>query len=467
MLSGGFDESFECILPASTANNNSIVWDGIDVSNWEDDFTCSPDKTRQILTFEQETGLKTLEQSAVSSSTTSQTNKWVNKFRRFLQENHAPSEFEQFDASALNDYLRLFYSELKTDNGLFYAPASLICIRAALHRHLTSPEVNKRLDILHGEDFRRANGVLKGMVKSYLTSNQEKVVPFERITDDDLIKLKRYFEESEDDMATLQNECLFNIIFYFQLRGRENLRMLTKSCIGFSGNSESRLYAYIKVPLLQKNVKASLNPKDFEDLKLARMVEQRGDKHCPVARLQLYLSKLPCTIKDDNLFPKWNTTGRAFSQTQVIGKDKLGNLMSILSKKASLSKNYTNHCIRVTGINIMHDGGMSNEAIANVTGHKNAKSVQRYIRRNEKKLTNASNILGAAMGIKRSRESSTVNSAQDCVGSENDLVFNSSCNDKSPGVTRHDASIDVENGVSAPKILNFSGNFTNCSFYLK
>ena len=41
----------------------------------------------------------------------------------------------------------------------------------------------------------------------------------------------------------------------------------------------------------------------------------------------------------------------------------------------------------------MHDSGMSNEEISSITGHKNPKSVQHYIRKNEQKIMHASDVL--------------------------------------------------------------------------
>ena len=41
----------------------------------------------------------------------------------------------------------------------------------------------------------------------------------------------------------------------------------------------------------------------------------------------------------------------------------------------------------------MHESGMTNEEIASITGHKTTKSVQHYIRKNEKKILHASNVL--------------------------------------------------------------------------
>src|SRR5262249_41536853 len=45
-----------------------------------------------------------------------------------------------------------------------------------------------------------------------------------------------------------------------------------------------------------------------------------------------------------------------------------------------LSKQYTNHCVRVTVVTVLANGGMDVAAIKAVTGHKNSESVDRYKR---------------------------------------------------------------------------------------
>ena len=278
-----------------------------------------------VLTEQQEEMLNELEKSALSTSTENQTKKWVSKFRSFLEDQKLSVCFEEVPPRILNDYLRLFYSSLRTLEGTFYAPASLVCIRAAIQRHI-SLTCKTNLNILSGDEFHKANGVLKAMVKNYLNSHQDKEEKFSRITPDDMIKLKQYFEKNASDPEVLQQECIFNIIYHFQLRGRENLRSMTRMMIGFRGSDDNRETAFIKTPLPQKNVKASLKPKEYEDLKFSRMVEQPGDCHCPVKRLKQYMDLLPKETKDNTMFPKFNKFQKRFSNVVALGKDKLGGL---------------------------------------------------------------------------------------------------------------------------------------------
>ena len=65
----------------------------------------------------------------------------------------------------------------------------------------------------------------------------------------------------------------------------------------------------------------------------------------------------------------------------MIGKNTFDTFLSRLSSHLNLSKRYTNHCLRVTGITVLKEAGKSNEEIAFETGHKSALSVQRYVRK--------------------------------------------------------------------------------------
>ena len=74
--------------------------------------------------------------------------------------------------TALDTYLRYFYSELKAKEGGFYAPASLVCIRAGIQSlfSLNRPDVN----IISDQRFIKASRMQKTMVARYKTLNQQK-----------------------------------------------------------------------------------------------------------------------------------------------------------------------------------------------------------------------------------------------------------------------------------------------------
>lgn len=196
---------------------------------------------------------------------------------------------------------------------------------------------------------------------------------------------------------------------YFSFR-----RQLTRSTFAFTVDANDQEYCFINTVLLHKNVKASLSAKEFSDLKQARMYENSGVERCPVKSLKFYLNHLPSQTKEDTLFPLVTKTGK-ISQSALIGKNTLGDLMKKLSNTLTLSKMYYNHCLRVTGINVMHESGMSHEAIATITGHKSTASVQRYIRTSDNQLKTASRCLSDAACF-TNKNASLAESASDNIG---------------------------------------------------
>ena len=63
---------------------------------------------------------------------------------------------------------------------------------------------------------------------------------------------------------------------------------------------------------------------------------------------------------------------------QHLGKNSLSPFMSDISKKCGLSKNYTNHSIRVTGASVLTRENFSASEIMSITSHKSVQSLTRY-----------------------------------------------------------------------------------------
>ena len=88
-----------------------------------------------------------LEEFGKNKSTDDQTKYFVNKFKSFLEAKHLPSIIETMPVKYLNQYLRLWYAKAKKIDGSDFSPATLICMRAAIQRYLTSSSVNRQVDI--------------------------------------------------------------------------------------------------------------------------------------------------------------------------------------------------------------------------------------------------------------------------------------------------------------------------------
>jgi integrase len=274
-----------------------------------------------------------------------------------------------------------------------------------------------------------------------------KISPIEA---EDMMRIRASFSRSTP--AELQDEFLFNCLYYFGLRGRETLRYLTRDSFEIKTDSYGRRYLYLSGDRLSKNCRASLSPKDFEDAKKVRAYEcSERPMECPVKCLETYLSKLPQSTMA--LFPKPLSMPKNdvwYCEKKELGKNTLGGLLAKLSKTLNLKKRYTNHCVRVTTVQVLSEQGFNNESIAMVTGHKNANSVQRYLKkRRDDSFYFPSEALQAG-------SSATVSRKVVPVGNGTGKII---VTEETPAET----SVDVDSKCSKASI-QFSGQFQNCIF---
>ena len=308
--------------------------------------------------------LRKIELDSIPHSTLNQMNRTSQRFIHFLSSKQLSTNLQTIPKCHLNNYLRYFYLELKTNHNKMYAPPSLVCFRAALHRYFQT--LREDVNIITDSAFDSSNRMLKAMVKKYKDSNQPKEEDaYPVIETTDMQHLFYYFDRSTP--KKLQEEVLFNILYYFLLRGRETLPHLNKDSFVIEKDSNEKKYVRIQCELLSKNAKVSLIQKEYESIQNARMYENEDKQNCPVHAFELYLAKLP----DSCLFPKPLENKRFkpsnpdwYSASKNIGKHTIGNLLKNLSTAAGLSKTYTNHCVRVTAISILKENGKTNEEIA-------------------------------------------------------------------------------------------------------
>jgi len=324
------------------------------------------------------------EESMKPKSTSIQEKLHSSRFLSFLAEKNIDCDLECITSSKLNDYLRYFYHELRTKTGNYYNPASLKCVRAALHRYFTQ-KFGSKFNIIDGDDFASANRMLKSMAGLWLAHGGQKK-QYVSIEENDLKTIFSSFNRSTGE--ELQNEVLFSLLFYLGARGREELRRIKRTDVCFAVDSNGVKYAFIKSEKdnvsepnnIRKNVKVSLKPVDYENTRSNRIYDAKA-----IECLESYLTKLSHDAPEGNeLFHRpvygKKAGSRFYSDKQVRGENYLGNFMKKISKSLNLSKLYTNHCVRCTTVTRAKENGLASSDICLITGHKDPRSVDRYDR---------------------------------------------------------------------------------------
>ena len=104
--------------------------------------------------------LMEMEVSAQPDNTKKNTKYGMKKFEDWLLKRGKQCSFATITVEELNDLLRKFYAEVKPSKpGGCLTPSTLTCLRAAIHRHLTSAPYHRTVNIIKDREFLPANNM--------------------------------------------------------------------------------------------------------------------------------------------------------------------------------------------------------------------------------------------------------------------------------------------------------------------
>lgn len=224
----------------------------------------------------------------VPENTKKANEKAAKTFRLYLSEMEMPTNFEEFEATRLNEILSTFYFDVRTVTGEQYKASSLENLRASLNRYLRSvPHSRLDIDITKDDRFREANVSYKSAIKELKALGKGSVEHYPRISDTDLKTIYASFDTCTP--KGLIDKVQFDIRLYFCRRGMENMHSMTKDTFAiktrssYSGSLNTR-YVHKIVDELNKN------HHDIESSYSAFMPESPGSSLCPVASFEKLLS---------------------------------------------------------------------------------------------------------------------------------------------------------------------------------
>lgn len=299
----------------------------------------------------------------------------------------------------LDQNLKRFYAEARQKNGENYSKSSLLGFRHSIERYLNAPPYSKNLRLGHDPIFSRSNQMLDAQLVKLKRSCKENVKHKPVIEIQDLQKLKTSEVFSFASPLSLLRCVWFNIVLYFCRRGREGQRSLTTTSFKFEVDASGRKFATMTHDEASKNHPGGLNDTKSQE-KEARMYESEAENDGYKA-LELYLKKINPKSTAFFQYPKRNGISgddEVWYEARPIGVNSLDNMMKMISKEAGLSKVYTNHSVRSTGITLWTEAGVENRHIMAISGHRSEQSLAHYNSRpSTSQLHRCSSILSEAM----------------------------------------------------------------------
>ena len=151
----------------------------------------------------------------------------IKKFEKWCDKRKLKVDFNCVTPVELNELLRKFYAEVKSEKGQPLTPSTLTGIRAAIHRQLTSAPISRSMNIMQDSEFLSANKMFEAKCKLYTKEMNPKPTHKSSIAAGDMLKLRGYFSEGLDsnnswaDPERLLQFVWFSLCFHFGRRGRE------------------------------------------------------------------------------------------------------------------------------------------------------------------------------------------------------------------------------------------------------
>ncbi|CAH3188745.1 unnamed protein product, partial [Porites lobata] len=228
----------------------------------------------------------------------------------------------------LSERLKKFYQELRKSPTEHYSASAHLSIRAAIDRHLNTLPEFSGISIVRDPLFKIANKSLSAKLKQLKAQGFAKVQHHPSISPEDIQK------------------CYETKVF----SDETPISLLRKDANGGE-------YVEMSISEKTKNHQGGLGDKaDESDPKMF----STGMSNCPVKYFKKFLSVL--NPNQTALFqkPKRNflPSDEIWFENSPIGVNKLGDMMKEISLAASLSKVYTNHCVRSTTISALDEAGI-------------------------------------------------------------------------------------------------------------
>ena len=191
---------------------------------------------------------------------------------------------------------------------------------------------------------------------------------------------------------SLQRKVQFDIRFFFARRGSENMDKMRKNDfeLSFDQKKETWFVRKIRDELMK-------NHRDREQIISGIMPENRDDPLCPVSSFKKYVEHL--NPRNEYLWQKPLENGHLKNNENVwysrqhLGCNTLSKFMSNVSEFCNLSRIYTNHSIRATGITVLTRLNYTTSQIMSVSGHKSVQSLAIYQKTAEKEKIDMGKVL--------------------------------------------------------------------------
>ena len=330
----------------------------------------------------------------------------MNIWKRYFEAENEQRYIENIPPEDLNVHICRFLMQARKKNGTAYEPNTLTCFLRSLQRYLN--DQNSPMNIFKDQAFNKAREVLsakrKEVVREHAKGNRPQAA--RELTEAEEDELFRVGEFGSANPETLQRTVWWLLSLHFGFRARDESRRLkwgdVKLCKDEANGSEF---------LVWQSERGSKTRNGNGQRAFSPVAEASNSERCPVRFYKEFMKHRPSEMKTPEapfflaINHQRKTDNPVWYRRAPLGKNEIGKFLSKAATNAGIEGNITNHSVRKTCISRLMDADIPTNYVAQLSGHKNLKSLDSYktaSRVHQRKMSNV--LLPPPQAFKSGRE---------------------------------------------------------------
>ncbi|CAH3152537.1 unnamed protein product [Porites lobata] len=347
-----------------------------------------------------------------NKATLQKTQRDVKLLQTFLGTRNELRKVEEIPALELNEYICEFIISVRTKDGKDYEPSSLRSLLASFERHLKKNSYSA--SIVNDLVFEKTRKVLMSKQKELKKKGKgNKPNASIALTSDELNTLYEKGLLGTRNPEALLNTLWLNNTMHFGLRGCKEHRDMCWGDVKLKETADGK--EYFEFNERQTKTRTGSDCRDIRAMP-PKMFATDGSEKDSIVVYKLYAQKRPEKMNEDD-FPfylAFNNNLKAESlQTKEwfkagpVGINKLNGLMKTMAQKAGINnERHRNHSGRKTMIQTLSENDIPPTHIAQLSGHKNLKSIENYSKVSTKQQMKMSQVLSSVVAGTATKTSS-------------------------------------------------------------
>ena len=338
-----------------------------------------------------------------NKNTTQKTERYVRLLERFLKTKDEDRKIEDIPAAELNEFISEFIISVRTKDGNEYEPTSLRSLMASFERHLKKKGYSA--SIINDLVFEKTRKVLQSKQKQLKKQGKgNKPKASVALTTEEL---KILYEKGLLGMcspeALLNTLCLNNTL-HFGLRGCKEHRDMCWGDVKLHKTANG--VEYLEFNERQTKTRTG---SDYSNVRAVppKMFATDQTERDPVAVYKFFARKRPEEMNQDNApfylavnngLKADSLARKSWFKSGAVGVNKLNGLMKTMVQKAGIENDrLRNHSGRKTMIQTLSENDIPPTQIAQLSGHRNLKSIENYSTVSTKQQMHMSKVLSSVV----------------------------------------------------------------------